>query len=142
MAVFNSDQVALTEGKPTAKIPASQRDGEVRILFFSFDNTGGTALASGDSIRLGPLPKTARILRGEVAVTSAFSAGNLTFGVDGSASKFGSAAAGSTGSKSFAATVTDGGLLTTEVGEQEILATAGAALGNGAFTGFVEYVQG
>jgi len=145
MAEFNSDQIAAVEGTPTTKLRANENEGEVRVARFSFDNTGGTAASSGDTVRLTRLPEKARVLDGKVEVTTTFAGNaNIQIGVDGAAGKYsGTIDVDATGVSDFASNTDENGILSTETGDagEELIATFDTAGGNGAFEGYVLYVQ-
>jgi len=145
MATFKSDQFTKWESQPTSNVNPSELSGEVRVARFSFDNTGGTAASSGDTVRLTRLPQNARVLDGKVEVTTTFAANaNIQIGVDGTADKYsGTIDVDATGVNDFASSTSENGILSsvTNDGGEELIATFDTAGGNGAFEGYVLYVD-
>lgn len=146
MATFESDQVSGFNAKPVSKVEASQAEAETRIKRFSFDNTGGTSASPGDDVELFDLPPKARVVRGRIEVTTAFGSGaNINIGTSGDNDKYTATAvdADSTGATAFANNTSSNGMLSNTVSEdgETVLATFDTAGGNGAFEGFIEYVQ-
>lgn len=142
---FNSDQVTKWEATPDEKVRANEFSGEVRIARFSFDNTGGTSASSGDTVELTRLPEGARIIEGSLEVTSTFSANaNFNIGDGSSAARFNDSVIDidATGVNAFAATDGEDGHLTTQLtADTPVIATFDTAGGNGAFNGYLLYVE-
>lgn len=145
MATYKSDQIAKWEATPASKVNPSEYSAEVRVARFSFDNTGGTSLSASDVVRLTQLPENARVLRGRIDVTTTFATdANIQVGVSGTADKYSDTIdADSTGQTDFAHSASNNGMLSSITGDngEEIIATFDTAGGNGAFEGYIEYVQ-
>jgi len=142
---FNSDQVTKWEATPNEKVRANELSGELRVARFSFDNTGGTSANSGDTVELTRLPEGARIVTGVLEVTTTFAANaNFNIGDGSSAARFNSSVINidAAGETEFAKLANEDGNLATELSaETPIVATFDTAGGNGAFEGYILYVD-
>jgi hypothetical protein len=86
MATYNSAQEADTRATPNTRIPPAESSGEVRVARFSFDQAatgqgGGSALAGNDIIRLCRLPLGARVIFGELEITTASGNSGITLDI-------------------------------------------------------------
>ena len=85
---FNSDQMAVILATPPGMLDSQVNGGRVRAMIFTI-TLAASGLATGDDIRLGELPKGARVLGGQfVWGTAQGATATIAVGIAGATGKY------------------------------------------------------
>lgn len=80
MATFNGTQATKRYAVPSEKVAVKMQGGRRRAAHDVFDSSVTGALAAADIVRMGVIPKNAKIYDVEADVSNAFSAGTIDIG--------------------------------------------------------------